>query len=155
MSEKHLESAIEEANHEARKKEPKRHKKIERGAIDFAVRFEGVMKDLAEEKECVCNQEDECYSCELRRRCSPPTQKESHPEAEEWSEKFDKEVKEDKSIGGELYRHKWIKSFIKSLLASKRQELLKEMLEKTESFHSNCDLRDFIKQSLEKIKGKE
>tara|TARA_R110000868_G_C10925066_1_gene765959 strand:+ start:1750 stop:2016 length:267 start_codon:yes stop_codon:yes gene_type:complete len=46
-----------------------------------------------------------------------------------WEEQFDQEVEVDKSMGGTLHNHKWIKQFISTKLTEQRTEQRKELIE--------------------------
>lgn len=41
----------------------------------------------------------------------------------DWKERFNKEVEEDKSMGGTLYLHKWIPNFIEQIISEKDEEI--------------------------------
>lgn len=86
-------------------KDTGKNSKIIAGAKDFAERFEGVMKDLAEE--------------------DSPT-----PSVDNWEEDFDKNMSNDwYNPDIEELNTKAIKSFISTLIQNKREELVKRLEE--------------------------
>lgn len=70
-----------------------------------------------------------------------------------WKERFEKEVEEDKSMGGTLYLHKWIPNFIEQIISENWEEFEKERtIHKMElDAISLFSVKDFIKWKEHKL----
>jgi len=125
-----------------------REQKIERGAKDFAERFEPVMKELAEEAK---NENEGNWSCKWcgGTNIKPPLFGE--PENEDWESEFEKMLcncgTSDFTNHGNLCGYRYygqqnvnIKSFIKSLIEKQKAEFIEKIKEKIAEYEYHKDM---------------